>query len=93
LAVSNRYGVNIRLTSRCLKSTKRGGAQLKNHSSNDLGIADLWINHEALVPDADGTINGVIFDTTEDGDFINITADVTATKSKLFVRLHGGVVN
>jgi hypothetical protein len=93
LPVVSRNGTNVRLTFRCLKSTKRGGAQLKLQSSDDLGVSDSWTNHEAPVPDADGAVNGVIFDTTDDGDFINVIADIPTATSKLFVRLQGILAN
>ena len=56
-------------------------------SSSDLGASDPWTSHEAAVPDADSTVNGVIFDTTDDGDFINVIADIPAAGAKLFGRL------
>jgi hypothetical protein len=61
---------------------------LKVQTSSDLGITDPWANHEAAVPDADATVNGVVFDTTDDGDYIQIIADIPAPGSaKLFARL------
>jgi hypothetical protein len=80
-------GTNLRLTFRCLKSTMRATTQLKVQFSTDLGIADPWTNHEAAVPDGDATVNGVIFDTTDDGDYIQVIADIPANGAKLFVRL------
>ena len=87
LPATTRNGGNLRITFRCLKSSKRGGAQLKVQSSSDLGASDAWTSHEASVPDADSTVNGVIFDTTDDGDYINVIADIPAVGSKLFGRL------
>ncbi len=89
LPTAIRNGAYLRITFRCLKSTKRGTAQVKVQSSNDLGASDPWTSHEAAVPDADGTVNGVIFDTTDDGDYINVIADIPAPSSKLFGRLSG----
>ena len=88
LPVASMNGNNLRLTFRCLKSIKRGGTVLKVQSSNDLGRADSWINHEAAVPDADATVNGVVFDTTDDGDHINVIADIPGSGGVLFVRLY-----
>ena len=62
LPTASPNGSNLRLTFRCLKSTTRGGAQLKVQSSNDLGASDPWTSHEASVPDANDTVNGVVFD-------------------------------
>jgi hypothetical protein len=39
------------------------------------------------VPDADATVNGVAFDTTDDGDFINVIADIPAAGANRFGRL------
>jgi hypothetical protein len=88
LPKATRNGANLRLTFRCLKSTKRGGVILKVQSSSDLGLADPWPSHEAAVPDEDGTVNGVVFDTTDDGDFIRVIADIPAPGSGLFARLN-----
>jgi len=78
---------NLRLRFRCLKSTKRGGTVLKVQFSTDMGLADSWASHEAAVPDVDGTVNGVIFDTTDDGDFINVIADIPSAEPAKFTRL------
>ena len=87
LPVASRNGGNLRLAFRCLKSSKRGTAQLKVQSSSDLGVSDPWTHHEAAVPDADSILNGVVFHTTDDGDFINVIADIPATGAKIFGRL------
>jgi autotransporter-associated beta strand protein len=80
-------GTHLRLTFSCLKSTLRGGAQLKVQCSTDCGITDPWSNTEAVVPDADKTENGVIFYTTDDGDYIKVLADIPLGGAHLFVRL------
>jgi hypothetical protein len=67
-----------------------GQPDLHRHRSNssDLGLADPWTNHEAAVPDADATVNGVVFDTTDDGDYIQLTAVIpTPGSAKLFACL------
>ncbi|RLS52181.1 MAG: tandem-95 repeat protein [Planctomycetota bacterium] len=89
LPKATRNGNNLRLTFRCLKSTMRGGVVLKVQTSADLGLTDPWTNHETAVPDADGTVNGVVFDTTDDGDYVNVVADIPAPGSGLFARLSG----
>jgi autotransporter-associated beta strand protein len=87
LPASSPNGNMLRLTFRCLKSDKRGTAQIKVQSSNDLGVSDPWTSHEAAVPDADSTVNGVVFDTTADGDYINVIADIPTPGFGLFARL------
>ena len=56
-------------------------------SSNDLDASDPWVTHEAAVPDSDNTVNSVIFDTTDDGDFINVIADIPTASARIFARL------
>jgi len=60
---------------------------LKVQSSANLGVTDPWTSHEAAVPDEDGTSTGVVFDTTDDGDYINVIADIPAAGTQLFGRL------
>jgi hypothetical protein len=81
------------LTFRCLKTAHRGAAVLKVQYSNDIGQADPWTSHEALVPDADGPVGNVVFDITADADpaFIKVRAEIPASAApagKLFGRLH-----
>lgn len=64
------------LTFRCLKAVNRGGANLKVQVSIDIGITDAWANQEAEVPDVDSTVNGIEFDTTDDGDYVNVVATI-----------------
>jgi hypothetical protein len=81
-------GAKLRLNFRCLKSTMRGGVILKLQSSSDLGISDPWTNHETSVPDADTTTaSGVVFDTTEDGGYIHVIADIPESGIRKFARL------
>ena len=89
LPQASRNGTNLRIAFRCLKSTGRGGVVLKVQSSADLGASDPWSNHDAAVPDADATVNGVVFDITADADpaFINVIADIPTAGAKLFGRL------
>ena len=87
LPKATRNGNNLRLTFRCLKSTMRGGVVLKVQSSSDMGPAAPWANHEATVPDVDSTVNGVVFDTTDDGDYIHVIADIPVSGPRRFARL------
>ena len=87
-------GGKLAIVFRCLKTAKRGGAVLKLQYSNDLSQADAWTSHEAVVPDADSTVNGVVFTTSANAnpDLINVRAEIpadTASPSgKLFCRLY-----
>jgi hypothetical protein len=91
---SNESGKLI-LTFRCLKTAYRGDAVLKLQYNNDLGQSDLWTNQQAVVPDTDGTVGNVFFDTTADADpaFINVRAEIPSSAAsptgKLFGRLEG----
>lgn len=87
LPVASLNGNQLRLVFRCLKSNKRGSTVLKVQSSSDLGASDPWTSHEASVPDGDSTDNGVVFDTTDDGDFINVIAEIPSDGAKLFAHL------
>ena len=87
LPAATRNGANLRLTFRCLKSTMRGGVDLKVQTSSDMGLADPWTDHEAAVPDEDATVNGIVFDTTDDGNYIHVIADIPAPGSGRFARL------
>lgn len=89
LPVPTREASKLVLVFRCLKSVGRGTAVLKVQYSNDLGLSDPWTSHEAVVPDVDGTVGAVFFDTTADADpeFINVRAEIPAS-GKVFARLH-----
>jgi len=81
------------LSFRCLKTANRGGVLAKVQYSNDMGVTDAWSGNEAVVPDGDSTVNGIVFVTTDDGDFINVAATIPASAAgsgnKLFARLVG----
>jgi len=87
-------GGQLALAFRCLKTANHGAVVLKVQYANDLGQPDPWANHEAVVPDADGTIGSVIFTITPDADpaFINvrarIPADAASSTGRLFGRLN-----
>jgi hypothetical protein len=91
--ISNEGGKLV-LTFRCLKTALRGTSLLKVQYTNDLSQTDLWTSHEALVPDADGPVGSVVFDTTPDVDpaFIEVRAEIPASAAspggKLFGRLY-----
>ena len=93
LPVPARETGKLVLTFRCLKIAQRGTAVLKVRYSNDLGQADPWTSHEAVVPDASSTVGSVDFVITADADpaFINVRAEIPASAAsagKLFGRLY-----
>jgi hypothetical protein len=80
-------GTNLRLTFRCLKSSLRDGVPLKIQFSTDLGDTDPWTSHEVAVPDANATVNSVVFEISDNGDYLQVIADIPATGNKIFARL------
>jgi hypothetical protein len=90
LPVPNHEADKLVLIFRCLKTANRGAAVLGIQFAEDLGHADPGTIHEVIVPDADGTIGSVAFDTTPDADpaFINVRAEISASSGKLFGRLY-----
>ena len=87
-------GGKLVLTFRCLKPANRGAAGLKVQYSNNLGAANLWASQEAEVPDAGGTVGGMVFAISPDADlaFMNVRAEIPADAAspsgKLFGRLY-----
>ncbi len=80
------------LSFRCLKTADRGGASLRVQYCTDLGATpgDSWSDNEAEVPDTDSTVNGIIFDTTDEGDVIHVSATIPAQAGgRVFARLAG----
>lgn len=78
---------DLRFSFRCLKSNKHHHVPLKVQSSRDLGVLDPCTNHEAPVPDVGVTVNGVISDTSQDGDFIHVSADMPSYTCRNFARI------
>jgi hypothetical protein len=87
LPKATRNGANLRLTFRCMKTAHRAGMVLKIQTSSDLGVTDPWTSREVIIPDIDSTVGGVIFDSTDDGNYVNVIADIPTSGAKLFVRL------
>jgi hypothetical protein len=75
-----------------LNAANRGDAKLSVQWSQDLGVTDLWKNNVAPVPDADGTVNGVVFDITEGDPLNSVKATIPSSEGpdgSLFGRLSG----
>lgn len=79
------------LSFRTLKTANRGGALIKVQHSADLGLSDPWANNEAEVPDTDSTVNGIVFNTTDAGDYIDVTATIPASAAGGDNRLFGRI--
>lgn len=82
------------MTFRCLKTANRGGAVLKVQYSKDLGQTDFWAGHQAVVPDADGTVGSVFFDISADANaaLINVRAEILASEASASGKLFGRLV-
>ena len=75
-----------------LNAAERGDAKLSVQWSNDLGATDPWSGNVALVPDVDGTVNGVVFDITAGDPLNEVKATIPSSEGpagKLFGRLSG----
>jgi hypothetical protein len=74
----------------CLKVAKRGTAVLKLQSSKDLGLTDLWTDHEVVVPDTAGPVGPVTFSvptTNANPDLVDLKAEIPSSEASLFGRL------
>jgi hypothetical protein len=73
-------------------AANRGAATLAVQWSSDLGATDLWSANQAVVPEDDATVNGVVFDITPGDPLNTVTATLPAAEAsggKLFSRLKG----
>ena len=79
------------LTFNCLAAAKRGAALLKVQCSNNVGQADPWTSHEALVPGAAGSsdVGSMHFDATANGDLIHVVVKIPASAASLSGKLFG----
>ncbi|MCH7228726.1 Ig-like domain-containing protein [Haloferula sp. A504] len=71
-AVSEDGSGNLVMSFSMRNAGNRGTSTLHTQHSSDLGMTDAWdaAGNQALVPDIDGTVNGVVFDITA-GDPLN----------------------
>jgi hypothetical protein len=75
-----------------LNAAMRGSAALTLEWSHDLGATDLWESNQAVVPDASGTVNGVVFSITPGDPTNTVQATIPVTEApdgRLFGRLMG----
>jgi hypothetical protein len=74
----------------CLNEASRGGAVLSVQHSSDLGLADPWSSTD--VPESSGTVGGVSFSVTPNGDLNDVIATIPADHGeagRIFGRLRG----
>jgi autotransporter-associated beta strand protein len=75
---------NLVLTFTCLKAANRGNAALKLQYSKDLGLVDLWTNHEVAVPDTAASAGSVAFaipSVNADPNLVNLQATIPASEA------------
>ena len=76
------------MTFNCLNAANRGSAVLSVQYSQDLGVIDLWTNNSVVIPETSGTVDGVIFVITPNGNVNEVQATIPAGSS-VFGRIHG----
>lgn len=85
LPAASRPPGSLVITFRCLNASSRGGTVLRLQHSPDLGAATTWSTVD--VPETSGTIGGVTFTVTPDGDFNRVTATISTAGGSHFARL------
>jgi hypothetical protein len=73
-----------------LNAASRGAAALYLEHSNDLGVADPWAGGSVLVPESSGTVGGINFAVTPNGNMNQIEATIPSSEASsgiLFGRL------
>jgi autotransporter-associated beta strand protein len=91
-AASEQNNGDLVLTFSMRNAANRGAATLAVQWSSDLGATDLWSANQAVVPEDDATVNGVVFDITPGDPLNTVTATLPAAEAsggKLFSRLKG----
>jgi uncharacterized repeat protein (TIGR02543 family) len=91
LPIASSNAGNLQVNFTCLKVANRGSSILKLQVSDDLGVSDPWTNHEAVVPDTSGTVNGIVFTISANADpnLCNVQASIPGSTGKVFARLMG----
>lgn len=91
LPTSTQSGGDLVMTFSMLNAAARGSSGLGVQHSSDLGITDPW-STAATVPEASGSVDGVSFIVTADGDMNDVTATIPSSEAvdgKLFGRVSG----
>lgn len=96
LPVTEENSGALKLTFITLDSNARGAASVKVQYSKDLGVGDIWANHETEVPDVTSNVNGIDFvidAAAIGGGYIVVEATIPASAAspgtKLFARVYG----
>lgn len=91
LPIGSSSSNNLVMNFSILNSSNRGAAVVRLQYSNDLGITDPWTGNTVVVPDASGTVGGISFVVTANGNMNQIQATIPASEAsssgKLFSRL------
>ena len=79
------------MTFNYLNAANRGSAVMSVQYSKDLGVTDLWTDHTVVIPESSGTVNGVLFIITPNGNTNEVQATIPAgaTDSSFFGRILG----
>lgn len=66
------------MTFNYLNAANRGSAVMSVQYSQDMGVTDLWTDHTVVIPESSGTVNGVIFIITPNGNTNEVQATIPA---------------
>lgn len=84
---------NLVMTFSYLNAANRGSAVICIQYSQDLGLTDSWTNNTVVIPESDGTVDGVDFVITPNGNVNEVQATIPAGTpgSSIFSRVLGDV--
>lgn len=77
-AANSNGGGGLIMTFNYLNATNRGSAVMSVQYSQDMGVTDLWTDHTVVIPESSGTVNGVIFIITPNGNTNEVQATIPA---------------
>ena len=91
LPIASSSSGNLVMNFSILNSSNRGAAVVRLQYSNDLGVTDPWAGNTVVIPDLSGTVGGISFVVTANGNMNQIQATIPASEAsssgKLFGRL------
>ena len=82
-------GADLVMTFNCLNAASRGSSVLSIQYSQDLGVTDLWATNTVVIPEVSGTVGGVVFVITPNGNVNEVQATIPAAASSIFGRVSG----